>query len=49
MALLINIGQREWMRDEALRDILAPLLPDVAIHCGPPAAALAEVGRQAGY
>ena len=43
MALLINIGQPDWLRDEALYDILAPLLPDVAIHCGPPTAALPDV------
>lgn len=43
MALLIDIGQPDWMRDEALYDILVPLLPDVTIHCGPPAAALPDV------
>ncbi len=43
MALLINIGQPDWLRDEALNDILVPLLPNVVIHCGPPTAALPDV------
>lgn len=45
MALLIDIRLQAWMTDEDLRDRLAPALPGVAIHCGPPAssAALADV------
>jgi len=36
MALLIDIGQPDWMLDEDLRDVLAPMLPDTAIYCGAP-------------
>ncbi len=33
MALLIDIRDPDWMSEEALRDILVPLLPGVTIHC----------------
>lgn len=33
MALLIDIRQPEWMSDEALRDLLRPLLPGIDIRC----------------
>lgn len=34
MALLIDIGDPDWMTDEALAEILRPLLPRVDIRCG---------------
>ena len=43
MALLIDIGQPDWMKDEELRDALAPMLPDVPIHCGPPGGVMEDV------
>ncbi len=43
MTLLIDIGQPDWMRDEDLRDQLTPMLPDVAIHCGPPDGVMEDV------
>ena len=36
MALLIDVQQPDWMKDEDLRDELAPMLPGVSIYCGPP-------------
>lgn len=36
MGLHIDIGQPDWMEDDALRARLAPLLPGVAITTGPP-------------
>ncbi len=36
MALLIDTGLPHWMTDEALREVLAPLLPDTTIYCGRP-------------
>ena len=32
MALLLDIRQPEWMTEAALRDLLQPMLPDVAIY-----------------
>ena len=43
MALLIDIGQPNWIPDESLRDTLAPMLPGVTIHCGRPDAPLEDV------
>jgi glyoxylate/hydroxypyruvate reductase A len=37
MALLIDVGLPAWMTDQALHDVLAPLLPGVTIYCGRPA------------
>ena len=37
MALLIDIGQPEWMRNEDLRDHLSAALPGIPILCGKPA------------
>ncbi len=36
MAILINTQVEDWMTAEQFRDELAPLLPDVSIHCGDP-------------
>lgn len=33
MALLLDVRQPEWMTEEALRDQLQPLMPDVPIYC----------------
>lgn len=33
MALLLDIRDPNWMREEELRDLLAPLLPGVPIYC----------------
>ncbi len=33
MALLIDTNAPDWMRDEELAQLFAPLLPGVAIHC----------------
>ncbi len=33
MALLLDIRQPEWMTENALRDLLTPLMPDVPIYC----------------
>ena len=38
MTLLIDIRDPDWMTDEALKEQLAPLLPDVEILCGDPGA-----------
>ncbi len=35
MALLIDTRSTDWMGDAELRDLLAPLLPGVTVHCGP--------------
>ena len=43
MAILIDIDQPDWLEDAALRAQLAPLLPGVTIHCGPPAGSLPDV------
>jgi len=43
MALLIDLRAPEWMDDAVLRDILAPTLPGVVIHCGPAVRSLADV------
>jgi glyoxylate/hydroxypyruvate reductase A len=43
MALQIDIRQPEWMREESLRDLLAPHLPGVPIHCGPPGDHAADI------
>ncbi|MDA0222477.1 MAG: hypothetical protein O3A08_14490 [Proteobacteria bacterium] len=43
MALLIDIRASDWMEDGALRDLVAPLLPGVTIHCGPPDRKLTDV------
>lgn len=43
MSLLIDIRMPDWMRDEELRDLLAPHLPGVTIHCGPPENDLPDV------
>ena len=34
MALLLDVRDPAWMREEDLRDLLAPQLPDVPIYCG---------------
>ena len=34
MALLLDVRDPAWMREEALRDLLAPQLPGVPIYCG---------------
>lgn len=34
MALLLDVRQPEWMAEEALREQLQPLMPDVPIYCG---------------
>ena len=34
MALLLDIRDPNWMREEELRDLLAPRLPGVPIYCG---------------
>ena len=33
MSLLIDIRDPSWMHEEELRDLLAPMLPGVTIHC----------------
>lgn len=43
MAILIDIGLPGWMTDEALRDELEPLLPDVTMYCGHPETELPDV------
>ena len=43
MALLIDIRNPEWMTEEALRDRLAPLMPNVPILCGPEEGDLSDV------
>jgi glyoxylate/hydroxypyruvate reductase A len=43
MTLLIDIRAPQWMRDQALRDLLAPHLPGVEILCGPPTEPLPSV------
>lgn len=43
MSLLIDIRAQDWMTDAALRDLLAPHLPGVTIHCGPQQAVLPDV------
>lgn len=43
MALLIDIGLPGWMKDEELYAVLAPLLPDVTIHCGTPEREMPDV------
>jgi glyoxylate/hydroxypyruvate reductase len=43
MSLLIDIRMPNWMSDAALHDRLAPLLPDVTIHQGPPVGPLPDV------
>ncbi len=47
MSLLIDVRAPEWMTDAALRARLAPLLPGVAIHCGPPTRELPDVAMLA--
>lgn len=43
MSLLIDIRTPDWLEDHALRDLLAPHLPGVTIHCGPPQRRMADV------
>lgn len=43
MAMLIDIRQPEWMTEQALRDEIAPLLPDVPILAGIDDGDLSEV------
>ena len=43
MALLIDIGLPDWMKDEELYAVLAPLLPDVKIYYGTPTSELPDV------
>jgi hypothetical protein len=43
MALLIDIGLPDWLEDGTLHAELAPLLPGVTIHCGPPDGPLPDV------
>ena len=43
MTLLIDIRQPDWLKEEALRDLLAPQLPGVEILLGDPGPKAAEV------
>ena len=43
MAILIDINLPQWMKDETLRDVLAPQLPDTRIYCGRPTQQLPDV------
>lgn len=43
MTLLLDIRYALWMKEEDLRDILQPLLPDVTIKCGPPKSADTDI------
>ncbi|MBZ0129654.1 MAG: glyoxylate/hydroxypyruvate reductase A [Rhodobacteraceae bacterium] len=47
MALLIDLRAPNWMQDAALGDILAPLLPGIRIHCGPPSGPMPDVAMLA--
>ena len=43
MAILIDIQDTDWMTNEALRDILAPMLPGVSIRCWPELGDVSEI------
>lgn len=43
MSLLIDLRQPDWMDDDDLAAILAPLLPGVTIHTGQPTAPMPDV------
>lgn len=46
MALLIDIRQPDWMKEDALKALLAPELPGVTIYAGEPNGALADTGPE---